>query len=51
MCTEIKLNDGDPQGGKLGILEFLSQRNKNANFVKKKSKGGNGWIISHFQRS
>ena len=43
ISTKRKLNGGGPQGGTFVILEFLSQRNKNANSV---DKDGNGLTIS-----
>ena len=36
--TKRNLNGGGPQGGTLGILEFLSQSNKHADCVEKDSR-------------
>ena len=43
--TKRKLNCKGPQGGTLGILEFLSQSNKNADCLKK-ILDENGWTTS-----
>ena len=43
--TKRKLNCKGPQGGTLGILEFLSQSNKNVDCLKK-IIDENGWTTS-----